>query len=121
MDFLKYLRTTGDQTFAMSRKVKGETLQRGIGHFPEVSTASGEAKAIRCSGGGRRREEHSCPFPCYVTIALEDCVAVMNATGSGSLFWTVFLVSLSACKVSLESVFSNYANHLKHLAQMLGY
>lgn len=52
MDFLKYLRTTGDQTFAMSRKVKGETLQRGIGHFPEVSTASGEAQAIRCSGGG---------------------------------------------------------------------
>lgn len=53
--------------------------------------------------------------------APQHCVAVMNALGSGSFFWPVLLVSLCMSKFALESVFYNYANHLKYLAQMSGY
>lgn len=100
---------------------KGRNLTEGDLTFPRglYSIRGGTSDAVRC--GGEEGGEHRCPFPCYATTAPEDCVAVMNAAGSGSLFWPVVLVSLCAGKVSLESISSNYANHLKHLAQMLGY
>lgn len=53
-------------------------------------------------------------------VAPQNRVAGMNALGSASFFLANTSV-VTLCKFSLESVFYSCVNHLKYLAQVLGY
>jgi len=77
----------------------------------------------RCSGrapaaGVQRTRGLPSPRP---GVTPQHRVAAMNVLRSGLVFWPVLLVSLYVGKFSWESVFYNYANQLKYLAQTLGY